>query len=118
MTKRDLATAESVLRPDEATALAAWRALVEADAEQVPRVSERTLGGDYYRPIAHRVAPNPRPSPELAILEALARPEDTWRDIGAGGGRLAIPLARVVRRVYAVEPSESQRETLREAMVS
>ena len=112
----DLKAAEDVLRPDEATALVAWRALVEADAEQVPRISERSLGGDHYRPITRRFAPNPRPSPELAILEALARPEDTWRDIGAGGGRLAIPLARLVRRVHAVEPSESQRGTLREAM--
>jgi len=116
MTTLDLDAAERLLRPDEATALAAWRTLVEADAEQVQRVTERSLGGDYYRPIAHHFAPNPRPSPELAILEALARPEDTWRDIGAGGGRFAIPLARLVRRVHAVEPSEAQREILRQAM--
>ncbi len=116
MTEPTLTAAEAVLRPTAGAALVAWRTLVEADREQVTRISERTLGGDYYRPIARHFAPNPRPSPELAILEALARREDTWRDIGAGGGRLAIPLARIVRRVYAVEPSQSQRETLQEAM--
>ena len=46
------------------------------------------------------------------MLEALARPDDVWRDIGAGGGRLAIPLAGLVRRVVAVDPSPSMRETL------
>jgi SAM-dependent methyltransferase len=89
---------------------------VEADAEQVQRISERSLGGDYYRPITAAFRPDTRPSPELPILESLAHTDETWRDIGAGGGRLAIPLAKLVRRVIAVEPSESQRETLRCAM--
>lgn len=108
----DRAAAESMLRPAAQDALEAWRALVEADGEQVRRVSELDLGGDYYAPMTERFRPGHRPSQELPALEALLRPEDTWLDIGAGGGRLAIPLARLVRRVIAVEPSAAMRVAL------
>lgn len=108
----DRVTAEATLRPDLARALEAWRALVEADAEQVRRVSERDLTGDYYAAMTQRFRPGARPSDELPILEGLLRPEDAWLDIGAGGGRLSIPLAERVRRVVAVEPSAAMREAL------
>jgi SAM-dependent methyltransferase len=35
----------------------------------------------------------------------LARPGDTWLDVGAGAGRYAFPLALAVREVIAVDPS-------------
>lgn len=111
----DRGTAESILRPEARVALEAWRVLVEADNEQVRRVSERDLNADYYAPMTERFRPDARPSQELPVLEALLRPEDTWIDIGAGGGRLAIPLAKQVRRVIAVEPSEAMRGTLEAA---
>ncbi|MCC6237370.1 MAG: methyltransferase domain-containing protein [Dehalococcoidia bacterium] len=111
----DRATAESVLRPEARVALDAWRVLVEADNEQVRRISERDLDADYYAPMTERFRPGSRPSQELPVLEVLARAEDTWIDIGAGGGRLAIPLAGLVRRVIAVEPSEAMRSTLEAA---
>ena len=111
----DRAAAESILRPNAQAALDAWRTLVEADNEQVRRVSERDLSADYYAPITDRFRPDARPSQELPVLEALLRPEDTWIDIGAGGGRLAIPLAGRVQRVIAVEPSEAMRGTLEAA---
>ena len=47
------------------------------------------------------------------MLLSEARPDDTWLDIGAGGGRYALPLSVVVRRVVAVEPSSSMQEVLR-----
>lgn len=108
----DLEAASHALRPDAEAALAAWRALVEADREQVERLSQRELGGDYYAPMASSFRPDHRPSLELPVLETFARTEDAWRDIGAGGGRLAIGLARLVRRVVAVEPSESMRDAM------
>ncbi|MFN8638793.1 MAG: methyltransferase domain-containing protein [Dehalococcoidia bacterium] len=108
----DRHTAEATLRPAARDALDAWRALVEADAEQVGRISELALDADYYAPMAPRFRPGARDSEELPVLEALLRPEDTLLDIGAGGGRLAIPLAAKVRRVVAVEPSAAMRETL------
>jgi SAM-dependent methyltransferase len=108
----DRTTAESTLRPDLATALEAWRALVEADGEQVRRISERDLAGDYYARITDRFRPGGRPSQELPVLQELLRPDEAWLDIGAGGGRLAMPLAERVRRVVAVEPSAAMREAL------
>ncbi len=109
----DRATAEATLRPSRQAALDAWRALVEADAEQVHRISERDLATlDYYAAMTGRFRPGVRPSQELPILESLLEPGDTWLDIGAGGGRLSIPLAERVRRVVAIEPSASMREAL------
>lgn len=108
----DRASAEATLRPTAHAALEAWRALVEADAEQVRRVSERDLNTDYYGAITQRFRPGVRPSQELPVLEALLEPNDTWLDIGAGGGRLTIPLAGRVRRVVAIEPSAAMREAL------
>jgi SAM-dependent methyltransferase len=42
------------------------------------------------------------------------RPDYTVLDVGAGTGRLAIPMARRVKRVTAVEPSEGMLECLKE----
>ena len=108
----DRLVAEAMLRPELDAALDAWRALVDADAEQVRRVSERDLSGDYYAPLTQRFRPGGQPSQELPILETLLEPGDSWLDIGAGGGRLAIPLAERVRRVVAIEPSAAMREAL------
>ncbi|MBM4411190.1 MAG: class I SAM-dependent methyltransferase [Chloroflexi bacterium] len=106
---------DGLLRPSEADAIAAWAALVDADAAQVARVREPEPPGDFYAPMAERSRPGPRAALELPLLEAHARPDDTWLDIGAGGGRFAIPLSRRVARVVAIEPSEAMRATLASA---
>lgn len=103
------------LRPSEADAIAAWAALVDADAAQVARVREPEPPGDFYAPMAGRFRLGSRAALELPLLETHARPDDTWLDIGAGGGRFAIPLSRRVARVIAVEPSEAMRATLTSA---
>ena len=105
----------SPLRPTEAEALAAWRALIEADREQVERLREDARP-DYYRPVAGSFRPGVRDSVEWPIIETLARTGDTWLDIGAGGGRFAVPLAAIVERVIAIEPSEAMREVLSSAI--
>ncbi len=102
----------AMLRPDEAGALAAWAALVDADAEQVARIREPEPPRDHYAPTAQRFRPDGLPAAELPLLLALAQPSDVWLDIGAGGGRFAVPLAARVARVIAVEPSEAMRDTL------
>jgi SAM-dependent methyltransferase len=107
---------DSILRPTEAQALDAWRALVAADAEQVARVREPEPASDYYAGVAARFRPGPLPSLELPILERFAEWSDTWLDIGAGGGRFAIPLAARVTKMIAVEPSVSMRRTLAAAV--
>ncbi|MDA1010132.1 MAG: methyltransferase domain-containing protein [Chloroflexi bacterium] len=105
----------SVLRPTEAQALADWRRLVLADREQVERIREDDRG-DYYESVAGSFRPGRRDSVEWPLVASLAQPGDTWLDIGAGGGRFAIPLAELVERVIAVEPSGSMRGALEQAV--
>ena len=52
-----------------------------------------------------------------AVVDALRshiRPGETLLDVGAGGGRLALPLALTCRSVTAVEPSPSMCAVLRD----
>ncbi len=108
--------AGEALRPSEADAAAAWAAMVDADAAQVARVREPEPAGDFYAPIAPRFRAGARPSLELPPLLAHAEAGDTWLDIGAGGGRFALPLSEHVARVIAVEPSEAMRAVLTEGI--
>lgn len=104
---------ESPLRPSESAAFAEWTRLVAADREQVERLREdRPASSDYYAPIAGGFRPGGRENLEWSALEALVQAGDTVLDIGAGGGRFAVPLARRVKRVLAIEPSEAMRGTL------
>jgi CTP:molybdopterin cytidylyltransferase MocA/SAM-dependent methyltransferase len=100
-------------------ALAAWAAQVRANREQVDRHREVPDGPDFYGPVSPLFVVDPRRTddPVLDRLLALARPADTWLDIGAGAGRFALPLALRVREVVAVDPSTGMLDALREAMV-
>jgi SAM-dependent methyltransferase len=105
------------LRPDPDALLASWARRVRANAEQVDRFAEQR-SEDHYAPVAHRFRVDPRRTddPSLDALLALARPDESWLDIGAGGGRFALPLALAVREVIAVDPSPGMLGVLREGM--
>lgn len=105
----------SCLRPDPVQLGHEWRAIVEAEYEQVERLRE-WRNEDYYRPIARHFVDDPwRTGDEiLDALRAFSRPDATWLDIGAGGGRYALPLSLTSRRVIAVDPSEGMIDALRE----
>jgi len=94
----------------------AWGGRVRANNAQVERLGERDDGSDFYAPIAmaFRADPTREDDPSLNALLALAQPGETWLDVGAGGGRFALGLARRVRRMLAVEPSEGMRAVLEE----
>ena len=115
MPDADPAAARRALRPTEAETLGAWRALYRAAAAQEERLREAPLPGDDWGALADVFAPGPRgyPAPELPLLEALARPGDEWLEVGAGAGRLAIPLARLVRHVAALDRSPGMTARLR-----
>ncbi|HWV25292.1 MAG TPA: class I SAM-dependent methyltransferase [Thermomicrobiales bacterium] len=58
------------------------------------------------------VTEGPEP-PVVSILAGLVDANARVIDVGAGGGRITIPLARRVREVIAVEPSAGMREELK-----
>jgi SAM-dependent methyltransferase len=112
-------TTRSPLNPDPAELGDAWRTMVEAEYEQVERLREwQDPQGDHYAPIAHHFAEDPHRTGDelLDLLRGMSRPDATWLDIGAGGGRYALPLTLVSRQVIAVEPSEGMRGVLRAGM--
>jgi len=107
-----------VLRPEAAGALEAWRRRVSANREQAERLREGTPSRDFYAAVASDFRANPRRTdePALELLRSLVRPGETWLDIGAGGGRYALPLALLAKSVIAVEPSEGMRNVLQAGM--
>ncbi|MEO8571826.1 MAG: NTP transferase domain-containing protein [Chloroflexota bacterium] len=99
---------------------AAWGERVRANNAQVDRLREVPNGADFYAPSASlfRADPTRTDDPVLAALLALVRPGERWLDVGAGAGRFALPIARVLDpsggSVVALDPSGSMLEGLRE----
>lgn len=108
----------SVLRPDAVEAAEEWARLVRANRDQVDRVREAPDGADFYRPVSARFRADParQGDPSLDVLLDLARPGETWLDIGSGAGRYALPLAAHGVHVVAIDPSPSMLAGLREGM--
>jgi SAM-dependent methyltransferase len=100
--------------PPTAVLEGAWAERVRENREQAERFRE-SVPPDFYAPVTSLFVSDPRRTdePVLEILRAIAGPDDTWLDIGAGAGRYALPLALQVRRVIAVEPSAGMRRALR-----
>jgi len=106
-------------RSDLAALLAdAWACLVRDNAAQVERVRNLPDGPDFYAPVTRVFVADParEDDPVLEALLALAKPGDTWLDVGAGAGRYALPLAGRVREVIALDPSTSMLDALRAGM--
>jgi SAM-dependent methyltransferase len=89
--------------------------MVREEMEQAERVrSTVDVPPDLWQMLARnfRVPGDPAADPTPEALAALIGPEDDVVDVGAGGGRIAIPLARRCRRLVAVEPSPAMRAVL------
>jgi SAM-dependent methyltransferase len=108
----------SVLSPTAVDALRAWGDRVRSNREQAERVREGTAPPDFYAPVASDYQAHPRRTdePALDVIRSLVKAGETWLDIGAGGGRYALPLALLAGRVIAVDPSEGMRGVLRAGM--
>ena len=97
------------------SAVESWGEMVRVEHEQ----SDRMRGvrpTDHWTQYARLFKDDPRRSGDVLLeqLRARLRAEDTMLDVGAGGGRLALPLALSCRSVNAVEPSPSMCAVLRE----
>lgn len=104
--------AEQMLRPDAEMAFEAWATLIGANREQIERLRESRPDADFYRPSAPQFRPGRVVADDLDWVLEHVQPGDTWLDIGAGGGRIAVPVAERVDAVHAVEPSEAMREVM------
>jgi molybdenum cofactor cytidylyltransferase len=99
---------------------AAWAARVRANRDQVERIREVSDGADFYAPVRSlfRADPTRTDDPILAELLRLVRSGDRWLDVGAGAGRFALPIARMLDdsggSVVALDASPSMLEALRE----
>lgn len=104
------------LSPVAAGLLDAWRARVLADKAQVDRCREVADPADFYAQVLDRFRMDPHRTDDATLnaLVALAKPDDVWLDVGAGGGRYALPLALQVREVVAIDPSPSMLGALAE----
>jgi hypothetical protein len=104
--------------PSEEQVLAAWAAAVHQNNEQAERFCEKPEEKDFYAP----TAANFKPSASLAhdpifnYVCGLMKSDNILLDIGAGGGRYALPLACQLREVIAVEPSAKMRSVMTEGI--
>ena len=106
------------LSPTAQDALRDWETRVRLNREQAERLREGSPPADFYAPVASAFQADPRRTddPAVDVLRSLVKPGETWLDIGAGGGRYALPLALLARQVIAVEPSEGMQRVLRAGM--
>src|SRR5947209_3509810 len=107
------------LRPTATDALAEWARRVRENREQVDRVREVGDGPDFYAPLATRFQADPfrTDDPSLDVLRRLVKAGETWLDVGAGGGRYALPIALIAEKVIALDPSAGMLDILRAGMV-
>ena len=98
------------------TAIERWREMILREHAQSDSMRPEPPEADFWTPYARNFGTDPRREGDelLDFLLTQVTPEDTLIDVGAGGGRLALPLALNCRRVVAVEPSPSMCAVLRE----
>lgn len=98
------------------SAISRWKEMIVAEHAQSESMRPAGDGppSDHWRPYAQNFRADPRRTgdPWLDSLLPWVSPEQTLIDVGAGGGRLALPLALRCRHVTAVEPSPSMVEVL------
>lgn len=96
-------------------AIQAWGEMVRLEHEQSDRIrGQRPV--DSWATAAHNFKDDPFRADD-AVVEALRSrlvPGETLLDVGAGGGRLGLPLALTCSAVTAVEPSPSMCAVFRE----
>ena len=95
-----------------------WGQLVQAEHEQSDRI-RGVRPTDHWAQNTSLFRGNPNRTGDASIEEVRSRvrPGETLLDVGAGGGRFALPLALTCRTVTAVEPSSSMCSVLRQTLL-
>jgi len=90
--------------------------MIEAEHSQADRMRRAAPTDDFWQPFAQQFRADPRRTddPLLNRLLQEVHPQHTVLDVGAGGGRMALPVALHCRHVVAVEPSDSLASVLRQ----
>ncbi len=88
--------------------------MVREERLQAERVrTDIETPSDIWHARAHRFRPNNREKDKVVdILAELAGADGKVIDVGAGAGRIAVPLSQLVREIVAVEPSPAMRSAL------
>ena len=96
-----------------------WNEMVRAEHEQSDSMRKENPPADSWSRFAQQFRADPRRTndPLLNHLRRLVSSEQVVLDVGAGGGRLALPIALEAKKVIAVEPSPSMCRVLREVAV-
>ncbi len=96
------------------SAVQRWQVMIQAEHAQSEQMRVPAPTGDHWQGYAEmfRTDPHRSDDPLLDRLLEEVSPEDTLIDVGAGGGRMALPLALHCRQVVAVEPSPSMARVL------
>lgn len=94
-----------------------WNEMVRVEHAQSDSMRKEAPPADSWSNFAQQFKADPRRTddPLVNYLRQLVTPGQVVLDVGAGGGRLALPLALEAKKVIAVEPSPSMCRVLREA---
>lgn len=97
------------------SAIQQWKSMVEAEHAQSERMRRHEPPpSDHWLPYAQHFRADPWRTDDLLVnrLKREVQAHHTLLDVGAGGGRLSLPLSLNCRHVAAVEPSSSMAEVL------
>jgi len=93
-----------------------WTEMVRTEHAQSDRMRKEDPPADSWANFAQQFRADPSRTEDVLAnyLRRTVRPGQVVMDVGAGGGRLALPLALDAEKVIAVEPSPSMCRVLRE----